>query len=79
VDSICLQEAASAVPFFKYVTLDDDFLKDGVFAWFSFGINTTFTRGAMARADRYKEGEQVAPNIPKLPVFSHMFPAGLPT
>jgi hypothetical protein len=79
VDYICLQEAASAVPFFNYVTLGDDFLNDGILAWFSFDINTTFTRGVIARADRYKGGGQVAANTPKLPGFSQIFPGGLPT
>jgi hypothetical protein len=78
-DSILLQEAATADPFFNYVTLGDDLLKDGIFGWFSFGINTTFTRGVMAVADRYKEGGQVATNNPKLPGFSQMFPGGFPT
>ena len=78
-DAICLQEAATADPFFHYAPLGSDLLKDGLFAWFSFGVNTTFTRDIMATAMRYKEGGKVATNNPKLPGFDQLFPGGFPT
>ncbi|KAI1847897.1 hypothetical protein JX266_006010 [Neoarthrinium moseri] len=78
VDSILLQEAATADPFFEYVLLGNT-VADGIFAWFSFGVNTTYTRGIMPVAMAYKEGGKMATNNPKLPGFSQMFPGGFPT
>jgi hypothetical protein len=76
-DNILLQEAATADPFFNYVELGKDLLKDGVFAWFSFGVNTTFTRDILAVAMRYEEGGKMVTTNPK--VFTQLFPGGFPT
>jgi hypothetical protein len=78
-DSILLQEAATSDPFFNYVLLGDDLAKDGLFAWFSFGVNTTFTRDIMAAAMRFKEGNKMVTTNPKIPGLDQIFPGGFPT
>ncbi|KAK3322909.1 Intradiol ring-cleavage dioxygenase [Apodospora peruviana] len=78
-DSILLQEAASSDPFFHYVLLGNSLPKDGVFAWFSVGVNTTFTREIMATAMRGGEGGRMVTTNPKVPGLSGIFPGGFPT
>ncbi|KAG7285876.1 hypothetical protein NEMBOFW57_008170 [Staphylotrichum longicolle] len=78
-DAILLQEAATSDPFFRYVQLGTDLKRDGIFAWFTFGVNTTLTRDIMAVAKHYASGGQVVTTNPKLPGFSGMFPGGFPT
>ena len=78
-DAILKQETANrADPFFEYVQLGTN-LKDGVFGWFSFGVNMTYERGIMAVAQRFKEGGKMVTTNPKLPGFDAMFPGGFPT
>lgn len=78
-DNILLQEAATADPFFHYVLLGNDLLKDGIFAWFSFGVNQTFTRDVMAVAMRGKDGGKMVTTNPKIPGLDIIFPGGFPT
>jgi hypothetical protein len=78
-DSILLQESVGADPFFHYVKLGDNLLKDGIFAWYRFGVNASFTRDIMAVALKYSDGGKVATNNPKLPPFDQIFPGGFPT
>ena len=77
-DAILLQEAATSDPFFEYVQLGND-LKDGIFAWFSFGVNTTLYRGIMPAAMNLKDGGKMKTDNPKIPGFDSMFPGGFPT
>lgn len=78
-DAILIQETANnADPFFEYVQLGSN-LKDGVFGWFSFGVNMTYSRSIMAVAQRFKEGGKMVTTNPKLPGFDGMFPGGFPT
>jgi hypothetical protein len=77
-DDILLQEAATADPFFEYVLLGND-LKDGIFAWFSFGVNPKLYRGIMPVAENLKEGGKMKTDNPKLPGFASIFPGGFPT
>lgn len=77
-DAILLQEAATADPFFEYVQLSND-LKDGIFAWFSFGVNTTLYRGIMPVAMNLKEGGQMEKDNPKIAGMNQLFPGGFPT
>ncbi|KAK5654725.1 hypothetical protein OQA88_7050 [Cercophora sp. LCS_1] len=78
-DNILLQEAATADPFFHYVQLGSDLRKDGLFAWFSFGVNQTFKRDVMAVALREKEGGRMVTTNPKIPGLDGIFPGGFPT
>lgn len=78
-DNILLQEAATSDPFFNYVLLGNSLEKDGVFAWFSFGVNQTFTREIMSVAMRYKEGNKMVTTNPKVPGLDQIFPGGFPT
>jgi protocatechuate 3,4-dioxygenase beta subunit len=78
-DNILLQEAASSDPFFNYVLLGESLQEDGIFAWFSFGVNTTFTRDIMAAAMRFKEGGEMVTTNPKIPGLDRIFPGGFPT
>ena len=59
--------------------LGTDLKRDGIFAWFTFGVNSTLTRDIMAVAKYYASGGQVVTTNPKLPGFSAIFPGGLPT
>ncbi|KAH9905242.1 Intradiol ring-cleavage dioxygenase [Xylariomycetidae sp. FL2044] len=59
-DSILLQEAAMADPFFEYG------MPNGVFAWFSSGVDATFSRDIM-------------PVAMKSRALSGIFPGGFPT
>jgi len=78
-DAILIQETANnADPFFEYVQLGTN-LKDGVFGWFSFGVNMTYSRSIMAVAQKFKEGGKMVTTNPKLPGFDAMFPGGFPT
>ncbi|KAE9365735.1 aromatic compound dioxygenase [Stipitochalara longipes BDJ] len=77
-DAILLQEAATADPFFEYVQLSSD-LKDGIFAWFSFGVNTTLYRGIMPVAMNLKDGGQMETGNPKIAGMNQLFPGGFPT
>jgi hypothetical protein len=61
------------------VLLGEDLQKDGIFAWFSFGVNTTFTRDIMAAAMRFKEGGEMVTTNPKIPGLDRIFPGGFPT
>lgn len=79
VDSILLQEAATADPFFHYVPLGDSLTRDGLFAWFTLGVNTTFTRDIMATAMRLKDGGKMVTTNPKIPGLDRLFPGGFPT
>jgi hypothetical protein len=78
-DQIVLQEAATADPFFHYVELGSDVLQSGIFAWLTFGVNTTLTREIMAVAKHYGAGGEVVTTNPKMPGFSQIFPGGFPT
>ena len=77
-DSILLQEAATADPFFQYVQLSND-LKDGIFAWFSFGVNTTLYRGIMPVAENLKGGGKMKTDNPTVAGVGALFPGGFPT
>lgn len=78
-DAILTQETANnADPFFNYVQLSSN-LKDGVFGWFSFGVNMTYSRSIMAVAQKFKEGGKMVTTNPKQPGFDAMFPGGFPT
>lgn len=78
-DAILLQETqGGADPFFEYVLLGST-LEDGIFGWFSFGINTTYHRPIMPVALNYKEGGQIVTTNPKLAGFAQLFPGGFPT
>ncbi|KAL2193337.1 Intradiol ring-cleavage dioxygenase [Corynascus similis CBS 632.67] len=77
-DAILLQEAATSDPFFQYVLLGDS-LADGIFAWFSFGVNTSFTRDIMAAAMRFEQGNEMVTTNPKIPGLDQLFPGGFPT
>ena len=78
-DTILLQEAVTSDPFFHYVLLGDNLAKDGVFAWFTLGVNQTFTRDIMAVAMRLKEGGKMVTINPKIPGLDQIFPGGFPT
>ena len=77
-DAILLDEAKYTDPFFNYVLLGKD-LKDGIFAWYTVGINQTFTRDIMAAAMRLKEGGKMVTTNPKMPGLDAIFPGGFPT
>jgi len=77
-DTILLQEAKTSDPFLEYVFLGDS-PADGVFAWYTLGINPTFNRKVMAGAMNYGEGGKVATTNPKVPGLSAIFPGGFPT
>jgi hypothetical protein len=78
-DQILLQEAATADPFFHYVELGSNLMTSGLFAWITFGVNTTLTREVMAVAKHYSTGGVVNTANPKLAGFSQIFPGGFPT
>ncbi|KAK0644156.1 Intradiol ring-cleavage dioxygenase, partial [Cercophora newfieldiana] len=78
-DAILLAEAQTSDPFFNYVLLGGTDLSKGVFAWYSVGINQTFTRDIMAAAMRYKEGGKMNTANPKIPGLDAIFPGGFPT
>ncbi|KAK0616890.1 Intradiol ring-cleavage dioxygenase [Immersiella caudata] len=78
-DSILLQEAQTSDPFFNYVLLGGNDLTKGVFAWYSVGINQTFTRDIMAAAMRGKDGGKMVTTNPKIPGLDAIFPGGFPT
>jgi len=75
-DSILLADAQTSDPFFNYVMLSGSDLSKGVFAWFSVGINQTFTSDIMAAAMRYKEGGKMNTANPKIPGLDAIFPEG---
>lgn len=77
VDNILLQEAATSDPFFHYRVLGDDLHRDGVLAWFRFGVNVTFTRDVLAVAMRFSDGGKMVTTNPR--VFPFLFPGGFPT
>lgn len=75
MNSILLQEAAISDPFFRYVLLGDDLAKDSLFAWFSFGVNTTspqanineqrvFRAGSAAKVLGYYTPIYIRPHLP---------------
>jgi hypothetical protein len=78
-DGILLEEAKYTDPFFNYVMLKGDDLAGGVFAWYTVGINQTFTRDIMAAAMRGKEGGKMVTTNPKIPGLDAIFPGGFPT
>jgi len=78
-DAILIQETANkADPFFEYVQLSSN-IKDGVFGWFSLGVNMTYTRTIMAVAQKFKEGGKMVTTNPKVPGLDAIFPGGFPT
>lgn len=78
-DAILIQETAnSADPFFEYVQLGTT-MKDGVFGWFSLGVNMTYSRNIMAVAQKFKEGGKMVTTNPKVPGLDAIFPGGFPT
>ncbi|KAF2734091.1 aromatic compound dioxygenase [Polyplosphaeria fusca] len=78
-DAILIQETANkADPFFEYVQLGTN-LKDGVFGWFSLGVNMTYSRSIMAVAQKFKEGGKMVTTNPKIAGFDAIFPGGFPT
>jgi len=78
-DAILIQETANnADPFFEYVQLGTN-IKDGVFGWFSFGVNMTYSRSIMAVAQKFKDGGKMVTTNPKVPGLDAIFPGGFPT
>jgi hypothetical protein len=78
-DAILIQETANkADPFFEYVELGTS-LKDGVFGWFSLGVNMTYSRTIMTVAQKFKEGGKMVTTNPKVPGLDAIFPGGFPT
>ena len=78
-DAILIQETANkADPFFEYVQLGTN-IKDGVFGWFSLGVNMTYARTIMAVAQKFKEGGKMVTTNPKVPGLDAIFPGGFPT
>jgi len=60
-DFILAQEAAVTDPLSEYVLLGDS-VEEGIFAWYSFGINTTLVRKVSAAATLYETGGESNPN-----------------
>ncbi len=77
-DSILLDEAKYTDPFFNYVMLGKD-VSAGIFAWYTIGINQTFTRDIMAAPMRGQEGGKMVTTNPKIPGLDRIFPGGFPT
>jgi len=74
-----LANSQTSDPFFNYVMLSSSDLSKEVFAWFSVGINQTFTSEIMAAAMRYKEEGKMNTANPKIPGLDAIFPGGFPT
>jgi protocatechuate 3,4-dioxygenase beta subunit len=60
-DSIFSEEAATGDPVMEYVYLGDS-VEDGLFAWLSFGIDTTVSKSVSAAAFLYENGGQANAN-----------------
>ncbi|KAK1772056.1 Intradiol ring-cleavage dioxygenase [Phialemonium atrogriseum] len=60
-DFILAGEAATADPLMEYTLLGDR-LEDGLLAWLSIGVNTSYTRTVSAAATVYKEGGKANSN-----------------
>ncbi|KAF5588984.1 protocatechuate 3 4-dioxygenase beta subunit [Fusarium pseudoanthophilum] len=54
-DDILAEEAATSDPMMHWVYLGDN-VSDGILAWLSFGVNTTYVREVSAAAFYYKDG-----------------------
>ena len=77
-DNILQQELPTADPFLEYVRLGDS-LNDGIFAWYTLGVNTSFSRPIMAVAMKGKDGGKMVTTNPKVPGLDQIFPGGFPT
>ena len=60
-DFILAQEAAVTDPLAEYVLLGDG-VEEGIFAWYSFGVNTSYIREVSAAATLYENGGESNPN-----------------
>ncbi|KAF3026530.1 hypothetical protein E8E14_013738 [Neopestalotiopsis sp. 37M] len=72
-DSILAAEAADIDPFFEYTLLGDS-IADGLFAWMSYGINSTYVENITPAAFHYAEGGALNPDSNE----SVWFPAPTP-
>jgi hypothetical protein len=68
--------ASTADPFMEYVLLGDH-VQDGILAWLSFGVNTTFSRKVQAAASIFREGGVL--NTANGAAKGGLFPGGFPT
>ncbi|ETS77983.1 hypothetical protein PFICI_10045 [Pestalotiopsis fici W106-1] len=72
-DSILATEAADIDPFFEYTLLGDS-IADGLFAWMSYGINSTYIENIVPAAFHYADGGALNPDSAQ----SVWFPAPTP-
>jgi protocatechuate 3,4-dioxygenase beta subunit len=73
-DQILLAEAAHSDPFFDYVMLGNS-VADGVFVWYTVGVNPGLSRTIQASAENDAGGGKMRSN----PGGFGIFPGGLPT
>ncbi|KAK8052549.1 extracellular dioxygenase [Apiospora rasikravindrae] len=64
-DWLLMQGLATSDPLMQYVLLGEK-LEDGVLAWLSFGVNTTYSKQAFVAATYYEDGGKASPNQPFL-------------
>lgn len=67
-DGLLAQSAATSDPLMHWVYLGDT-VQDGILAWLSFGVDTTFVRNVSAAAFYYKEGGVPNPDAPGPPTI----------
>ncbi|KAK6197786.1 hypothetical protein LQW54_010558 [Pestalotiopsis sp. IQ-011] len=72
-DSILATEAADVDPFYEYTLLGDS-IADGLFAWMSYGINSTYIEDITPAAFHYADGGALNPDSNE----SVWFPAPTP-
>lgn len=72
-DSILANEAADVDPFYEYTLLGDS-IADGLFAWMSYGINSTYIEDITPAAFHYADGGALNPDSNE----SVWFPAPTP-
>lgn len=72
-DSILATEAADVDPFYEYTLLGDS-IADGLFAWMSYGINSTYIENITPAAFHYADGGALNPDSNE----SVWFPAPTP-
>ncbi|KAK8043182.1 hypothetical protein PG994_013665 [Apiospora phragmitis] len=61
-DFLLMQGLATSDPLMQYVQLGER-LEDGVLAWLSFGINTTYSKEAFVAATYYETGGEANPDM----------------
>ena len=73
-DQILLAEAAHSDPFFNYVMLGNS-VADGVFVWYTIGVNPSMTRTIQASAENAAGGGKMRSNPNAIGIFPGGFPS----